>query len=107
MPEEGSRAVLDLDADDASHAAQMLLQLGALVDPDDPDGMKDIFGVLHPAVTASALSRDQFRMLDPLYSYSDRDRARVAERLRRISATIEGQLPQSAPEVIHRKRLPS
>jgi hypothetical protein len=107
MPPGDRRVIaVELDSDDASHVAQVLLQIGALIDPDDPDGLRDAFGVLQPELTALKLSEDQFRMLDPLTSYNDDDRASVAGRLRQIAATIEGQLPPDAPEVIHRQPIP-
>jgi len=106
-PRDRGRVVaVELDSDDASQVAQVLFQIGALIDPDDPDGLRDAFGVLQPELTALKLSEDQFRMLDPLTSYNDDDRASVAGRLRQIAATIEGQLPPDAPEVIHRQPIP-
>ena len=106
-PRDRGRVVaVELDSDDASQVAQVLIQIGALIDPDDPDGLRDAFGVLQPELTNLKLSEDQFRMLDPLTSYNDADRAFVARRLRQIAATIEGQLPPDAPEVIHRHPIP-
>lgn len=103
MPHADRRVVaIELDLDDASHVAQMLFQIGALIEPDDPDGLRDASGSLRPALSALALTEDQFRMLDPLVSYGEADRERVARRLRRLAATVEGQLPRDAPAVIHR-----
>jgi hypothetical protein len=107
-PRDRGRVItVELDSDDASQVAQILFQICALIDPDDPDGLRDAFGVLQPELTNLKLSEDQFRMLDPLPSYkNDDDRASMASRLRQIAATIEGQLPPDAPEVIHRQPIP-
>ena len=85
-PRDRGRVVaVELDSDDASQVAQVLFQIGALIDPDDPDGLRDAFGVLQPELVALKLTEDQFRMLDPHISYSDDERASVARRRRLLT----------------------
>jgi len=89
---------LELDAADASVAAGILLHLAALIDPDDPDGLRDANGRRSTGLEQHLLTDTQFCMLHhPLYRADER--ADIAERLRVISASIEGQLPDEAPEV--------
>jgi hypothetical protein len=35
---------IELDAEEASKVAEILLHLAALIDPDDPDGLRDAYG---------------------------------------------------------------
>jgi hypothetical protein len=87
-----------LDAEEASKIAEILLHLAALIDPDDPDGLRDADGRRSERLEENLLTDTQFVMLrHPLYRADQR--SAVASQLRVISAKIEGQLPDEAPEV--------
>lgn len=88
---------VELDADDASAIVAILLRLAALIDLDDPDGLRDASGALSPNMAEHMLTDTQFAMLHSSLYRPDR-RAPVASRLRIISARIEGQLPDEAPD---------
>jgi hypothetical protein len=84
-----------LNAWEASKVAEILMNLAALIDADDPDGLRDAYA---QRADQHLLTDTQFVMLrHPAYR-SD-ERAEVASYLRRISASVEGQLPDEAPEV--------
>ena len=84
-----------LNAWEASKVAEVLMNLAALIDADDPDGLRNAYG---QRADQHLLTDTQFVMLcHPAYR-SD-ERAEVASYLRRISARVEGQLPDEAPEV--------
>jgi hypothetical protein len=88
-----------LDAAEASKVAEML-HLAALIDPDDPDGLRDAYGRRSDKLEEHLLTDVQFSMLrHPLYRPDQR--AHIASYLRVISAKVEGQLPDEAPEVSH------
>jgi hypothetical protein len=92
---------VQLNAWEASKTAEILTNLAALIDANDPDGLRDAYG---RRADEHLLPDLQFMLLKyPLYNKGDR--AEVAADLRRISARIEGQLPPDAPE-IGRRRLP-
>lgn len=87
-----------LDAEEASKVAEVLLHLAALIDPDDPDGLRDAYGRRSERLEEHLLTDTQFMMLrHPLYRADQR--STIASRLRVISAKIEGQLPDEAPEI--------
>ena len=89
---------IKLDAAEASKVAEILLHLAALVDPDDPDGLRDAYGQRSEELDRHLLTDGQFMMLrHPAYRRDER--AELAEQLRVISAKVEGQLPDDAPEV--------
>jgi hypothetical protein len=89
---------IKLDDTDASKIVEVMLHLAALIDPDDPDGLRDAFGQRDQKLEQYLLTNAQFMMLrHPAYRDDDRDH--VAQHLREIAAKIEGQLPPSAPEV--------
>lgn len=91
---------IKLNAAEASRVADILVHLAALIDPDDPDGLRDAYGQRNKGLEAHLLTDTQFVMLHhPAYRADER--AEVAEDLRTISAKIEGQLPDEAPEVWH------
>jgi hypothetical protein len=80
------------------------LLLAALIDRDDPDGLCDSRGQRNEDWEKQLqLTEGQFAVLRrPVYSSADR--IQVAERLREISAKIEGQLPDEAPRIWHTSR---
>jgi hypothetical protein len=91
-------ANIKLDAAEASKVAEVQLHLAALLDPDDPDGLRDANGRRNERLEEHLLTDAQFIMLRrPAYRRDER--AEVAEDLRIISAKVEGQLPGEAPEV--------
>jgi hypothetical protein len=93
---------IKLNAWEASKVAEVLMSLAALIDADDPDGLRDAYG---QRADQHLLTDTQFVMLcHPAYR-SD-ERAEVASYLRRISARVEGQLPDEAPEVGRRHNGP-
>lgn len=99
-----SDATLDvkLDAMQAWTTAEILLRLAALIDPDDPEGLQDSFGRRHEDWEKEMrLTDGQFEALRRPVSYRRDQRAEVAEYLRVISATIQGQLPDDMPEIWH------
>ena len=88
---------IELNAAEGSKVAEILLHLAALIDPDDPDGLHDACGRQNE-ILEHLLTEAQFMMLcHPAYR-SD-ERADIAGYLRIISAKVEGQLPDEAPEV--------
>ena len=89
---------IELDAAEASKVAEVLLRLAALIDPDDPDGLRDADGRRNKMLEEHLLTDEQFMMLrHPAYRHDER--SDVAGYLRLISAKVEGQLPDDAPEV--------
>ena len=91
---------ISLDAEEASTVAAILLRLAALIDPTDPDGLRNAHGAASDRLAKHTLTDEQFVMLrKPLYARIQRNA--IATRLRIISAKIEGQLPDEAPEVAH------
>jgi len=89
---------IELDAQEASKVAEVLLHLAALIDPDDPDALRDPYGRRSERLEEHLLTDAQFVMLcHPAYRADER--AVIASSLRVISANIEGQLPDEAPEV--------
>jgi hypothetical protein len=95
---------IELGAEDASKVVEILINLAALIDPDDPDGVRDAYGQRSAGLEEHLISDVQFAMLrHPLYRADDR--TRVAERLHAIAAEIDSQLPPEAPEPgVHRPR---
>lgn len=89
---------ITLDDADASKTAEVLLHLAALIDPDDPDGLRDAFGDPTEALRQHLLTDAQFMMLRHP-AYRDDERSKLAQQLRAIAARIEGQLPPEAPRV--------
>lgn len=94
---------IELDVTEASAVVDILRHLAALIDPDDPDGLRDANGQRNEALEAHLLTDAQFVMLHHP-AYRQDDRADIAEYLRIISAKVEGQLPPEAPEVWHGQR---
>jgi hypothetical protein len=91
---------IKLDAGEASKVAEVLMNLAAMIDADDPDGLRD---ANDRRIDAHLLTDAQFMMLrHPAYR-SD-ERVEVATYLRLISAKVEGQLPDEAPEVGRARR---
>ena len=89
---------IELDGAEASKVAEVLLHLAALIDPDDPDGLRDAYGRRNETLEKHLLTDTQFMMLcHPPYRKDER--AEIAGYLRIISAKVEGQLPDEAPEV--------
>lgn len=88
---------IELDAAEASKVADILVHLAALIDPDDPDGLRNAWGRREARLEEHLLTEAQFVMLrHPAYRKDDR--LDVAKQLRTISAKIEGQLPPEAPQ---------
>jgi hypothetical protein len=93
---------IELDTDEASKVVEVLLHLAALIDSDDPDGLRDAYGQRSEALERHQLTDGQFIMLrHPAYRADQR--TDIASLLRIISAKIEGQLPGEAPEVGRRR----
>lgn len=88
---------IDFEDDEASTVVQILIQLAALIDPDDPYGLRDTFDRPHPQQEALVLKDEQFRLLRAP-AYDGDERAGVAANLRVIAARIYGQLPPDALE---------
>jgi hypothetical protein len=88
MRPETFEVPLRLHADDAVEVAVLLSQLAALIDIDDPD--------VSPAevaeLTEAQLTATQIRLLNPVAKYRDVERDSVAQELRRLAATLTGQL---------------
>src|SRR4051812_39083839 len=77
-------ANIALGADEASKVAEVLLHLAALIDPDDPDGLRDASGVRSERLEEHLLTDTQFVMLrHPLYRVDQR--STIASQLRIIS----------------------
>jgi hypothetical protein len=89
---------IKLEDVDASKVVEVMLHLAALIDADDPDGLRNAFGRQNDAVLEHLLTHTQFMMLRHP-AYRDDERSDVAQHLRVIAAKIEGQLPSSAPEI--------
>lgn len=93
---------IKLDAAEASKVVEILEHLAALIDPDDPDGLRDVNGQRNEGLEEHLLTDAQFTMLShPAYRRDER--AEIAEYLRIISAKVDGQLPDEAPEVGRRR----
>jgi hypothetical protein len=94
---------IKLNAAEASKVVEILEHLAALIDPDDPDGLRDASGRRNEELEKHLLTSPQFEMLrHPAYRQDER--AEIAADLRVIVAKIEGQLPDEAPEVGRRRR---
>jgi hypothetical protein len=92
---------IKLEVIDAFTAAETLLRLAALIDPDDPDGLCDSRGQRNEDWEKELyLAEGQFAVLRRP-GYSSADRIEVAKHLCEISAKIEGQLPDEAPRIWH------
>jgi hypothetical protein len=89
---------IEFDAAQASKVVEILLHLAALIDPDDPDGLRDAYGRPSERLEEHLLTDTQFSMLRNLL-YRPDERAHIASYLRVICAKAEGQLPPEAPEV--------
>ena len=89
---------IELVDTDASKIAEVMLHLAALIEPEDPDGLRDAFGRRNAELERHLLTDTQFMMLrHPAYRCDER--TDVAQQLRMIAAKIEGQLPPETPEV--------
>jgi hypothetical protein len=100
MFNDNSELGLRLTSADASEVVEALLGLARVIDPNDPDGLRDAYGQRREELDALRLSDDQFAVLrKPLYRTDEQQS--VAERLRRIAASLEGQLPDDAPAIGH------
>lgn len=95
---------IELDAAEASKVAEILLHLAALIDPDDPDGLRDAYSRRNERLEEHLLTDTQFALLRHP-PYRPADRVTIAGNLRVISAKVEGQLPGEAPEVGRRRPL--
>lgn len=91
-----------LDAEEASKVVEILEHLAALIDPDDPDGLRDAYGRRSEKLEEHLLTDTQFAMLRHPFYMRDQ-RAHTAGRLRIIAAKVEGQLPPEAPEIGRRR----
>ena len=89
---------IELDEVDAAKIAEVMWHLAALIDPNDPDGLRDAFGRRSQELEQYLLTNAQFVMLRHP-AYREHERNDIARCLREIAAKIEGQLPPSAPEV--------
>jgi hypothetical protein len=92
---------IKLDVAEASKIAEVLMNLAALIDPDDPDGLRDAH---RERVDQHLLTDTQFMVLRRNRAYRSDERVEVATYLRLISAKVEGQLPDEAPEVGRARR---
>lgn len=54
---------IELDDADASKIAEIMLHLAALIDPDDPDGLRDALGRRNKELDRHLLTDTQFMML--------------------------------------------
>jgi hypothetical protein len=84
----------------ASETASILLHLAALLDVEDPEGLRDAFGNRNASLEHHILTDTQLMMLNHPAYRSD-ERQELAARLRIISSAIEGQLPPEAPAIHH------
>lgn len=71
---------IELDDTDASRIAEVMMHLAALIDPDDPDGLRDAFGRRNEGLERHLLTNGQFVMLRHP-AYREDERADVAEDL--------------------------
>ena len=103
VDDDSSWPMLDikLDAAEASKVAEVLMNLAALIDADDPDGLRD---ANDRRIDAHLLTDAQFMMLRHPVAYRADERAEIATSLRLISAKVENQLPPEAPEVGRARR---
>lgn len=93
---------IKLDAEEASKVVEILEHVAALIDADDPDGLRSADGQRDERLEQHLLTDEQFVMLrHPLYRRDQR--TAIASRLRIIAAKIDGQLPDDAPEVGRRR----
>ena len=94
---------IKLDAAEASKVVEILEHLAALIDPDDPDGLRLANGQRNEELEKHLLTDPQFEMLNhPAYRWDER--AEIAADLRAIAVKVEGQLPPEAPEVGRRRQ---
>lgn len=89
VPPVNPGLLVRLTPDDAGDTAQFLLGLAALIDPDDPDGLP---GVPDDQREALLLTSAQVRELHKIARYREAERGSLAAELRRLSATISGQI---------------
>ena len=54
---------IELEDTDASKIAEVMMHLAALIDPDDPDGLRDAFGRRNESLERHLLTNAQFVML--------------------------------------------
>jgi hypothetical protein len=92
-----SKVSIELDEWDVSTVVDVIAHLAALMDPDDPDGLRDASGRRSKELEQHLLTDAQLRLLRHP-AYRDDDRLNVAKQLRRIAADIDGQLPPTAPQ---------
>jgi hypothetical protein len=65
---------IEFEGTQASTVVDILMHLAALIDPEDPDGLRDAFGQRDARLKAHALTDAQFMMLrHPAYRADERD----------------------------------
>jgi hypothetical protein len=89
---------IKLSAAEASEVVDILRHLAALIDPDDPYGLRDARERRSEELEKHLLTDMQFVMLRHP-AYREDDRCDVARYMRIIASDIEGQLPDEAPQV--------
>jgi hypothetical protein len=85
---------IELNAAEAALAVDLLAHLAALIDADDPDGLRDAFG---DHIDEHLLTDMQVKLLSHEPDEVNDDRAEVAARLRVIYTKMWQQLPPEAP----------
>jgi hypothetical protein len=80
---------LRLDADDALALVHLLLGMATLIDPDDPGGLPNLS---FEARASLLLSTEQLAWLHRPARFREVERESLARELRRLSATVEGQI---------------
>jgi len=69
-----STVKIEFEGTQASTVVDILMHLAALIDPEDPDGLRDAFGQRDARLKAHALTDAQFMMLrHPAYRADERD----------------------------------
>jgi len=90
------KVTIELEDAQASRLVDTLMQLAALVDPNDLTSRDGIRGVRERR-NEDTLSPEQFRSLGDMPQYQDDERDEVAASLRDMARTIDKQLPPDAP----------
>jgi hypothetical protein len=91
-----STVKIELEDAQASTLVDVLMQLAALIDPDDLAGRDGIGGVREWR-NEHLLSPAQFERLGDMPPYQDDERGEVAGDLRDMARAIDKQLPDDAP----------
>jgi hypothetical protein len=85
---------IELDAAEAAKVVDILAHLAALIDADDPDGLRNAFD---ERIDEHLLSDTQVSLLTHDPSEVSDDRAKVAAHLRVVYTKMWQQLPPEAP----------